>query len=311
MVFLCQFIHIDAPSPRSSQFLVANHDVLNLVGSDREFHQNSFWYISSARCGPRNAVSVPQFCHAEHHEVAASWWCSAGLRKHPVAIGWKNLAGFAFNQEMYTSAIDHSLIPIKEGIQSTALLELFRITRITLHCPFHESSLSICHWMGCRRYFAASRLKVLLDEDDSRSSSRVREHGSFLLVSQLHVATQTFWSQCIFPRSVWTNRWIVHFQRVSPFLIWSASTFSSASSSWSKRSTDTGTQLFTGLPVLTIGFLVFVWVCWESSLPPATSEPNSFLQLSSKEIFGGGRGDAYSFSYVISPVSIMIAIGIQ
>ena len=83
-----------------------------------------------------------------------------------------------------------------------------------------------------------------------------------------------------------------------PVLIWSASTFSSASLSWSKRSTDTGTQLFTGLsvltlvlsqpnktplsissvskpggcslstglPVLTIGFLVFGRVCWESSL---------------------------------------------
>ena len=45
--------------------------------------------------------------------------------------------------------------------------------------------------MGCRGYFAANRLEVLLDEDDSRSSSRVREHGSFLLVSQLHVAIQT------------------------------------------------------------------------------------------------------------------------
>ena len=44
--------------------------------------------------------------------------------------------------------------------------------------------------MGRRRYFVASRLKVLLDEDDSRSSSRVREHGSFLLVSQLHEATR-------------------------------------------------------------------------------------------------------------------------
>ena len=41
--------------------------------------------------------------------------------------------------------------------------------------------------MGCRRYFVASRLEVLLDEDDSQSSSRVREHGSFLLLSQLHV----------------------------------------------------------------------------------------------------------------------------
>ena len=81
VVFLCQFV------PLSSQFWDANHDILNLVGSDREFHQISFWYISSARCGPRNALSVPQFCRAEHHEVDPSWWRSAGLREHPVAIG--------------------------------------------------------------------------------------------------------------------------------------------------------------------------------------------------------------------------------
>ena len=90
-------------------------------------------------------------------------------------------------------------------------------------------------------------------------------------------------------------------------LIWSASTFSSASLCLSKRSTDTGTQLSTSLTVLTINFLVFGWVCWESSLPPATSEPNSFLQVSLNEIFGGGRGDAKTFSNMISPFSIMIA----
>ena len=105
--------------------------------------------------------------------------------------------------------------------------------------------------MGCRRYFAASRLEVLLDEDDSRSSSRVREHRSFLLVSQLHVAIQTLWSQCLFPRAEWTNR-----LDCLPVLFWSASTFSSASSSLSTCSTDTGTQLwlndsaFTSLTVL-------------------------------------------------------------
>ena len=45
--------------------------------------------------------------------------------------------------------------------------------------------------MGCRRYFATSRLEVLVDEHDSRSSSRVREHGSSLHVSHLHVAILT------------------------------------------------------------------------------------------------------------------------
>ena len=72
--------------------------------------------------------------------------------------------------------------------------------------------------MGCGHYFVADRLEALVDEDDSRSYSRVREHGSFLLVSQLHAAIQTPWSRCLFPRAVWTNRVVVHFQRASPFL---------------------------------------------------------------------------------------------
>ena len=93
---------------------------------------------------------------------------------------------------MSTSAINRSLLDShEEGILNIALLELFRTTRITLHCPFHESSLSNRHRMGCGRYFVANRLEVLVDEDDFRSSSRVREHGSFLLVSQQHVAIQT------------------------------------------------------------------------------------------------------------------------
>ena len=72
-------------SPRSSEFWVANLDVLDLVGNDRKFHQNSFWCISSARYGLWSAVSVPQFCRAEYRGVAPSWWRSAELREHPVA----------------------------------------------------------------------------------------------------------------------------------------------------------------------------------------------------------------------------------
>ena len=48
-----------------------------------------------------------------------------------------------------------------------------------------------------------------------------------------------------------------------------------------------------------------------SLLLPATSESNSFIQLSLKVIFGGGRGDIHTFSYLISPDSIIIAFGIQ
>ena len=41
--------------------------------------------------------------------------------------------------------------------------------------------------MGCGRYSATSRLEVLLDEDDLRSSTRALECGNCLLLSQLHV----------------------------------------------------------------------------------------------------------------------------
>ena len=41
--------------------------------------------------------------------------------------------------------------------------------------------------MDCRRYFAASRLEVLLDEDDFRSVEQALELGDVLLLSQLHV----------------------------------------------------------------------------------------------------------------------------
>ena len=87
------------------------------------------------------------------------------------------MAGFAFFQGVSASAIDYSLIPIKNDILRTLhFSELFHITRISLHCTFHGSLLFNRHSKGCRRYFAANRLEMHFDEDDSRSSSRVREH---------------------------------------------------------------------------------------------------------------------------------------
>ena len=68
----------------------------------------------------------------------------------------------------------------------------------------------------------------------------------------------------------------------------------------------------TGFPVLHWSGFGFGWLDWElfacrATSPSgcrATSEPNSFIQSCFKEIFGGGRGDAYTFSYMTSPVSI-------
>ena len=67
----------------------------------------------------------------------------------------------------------------------------------------------------------------------------------------------------------------------------------------------------TGLTVLNNWVLGLGWIRWVSLLLPATSESNSFIQLSLKEIVGGGRGDTYTFSYMISPDSITTTFEIQ
>ena len=51
----------------------------------------------------------------------------------------------------------------------------------------------------------------------------------------------------------------------------------------------------------------FGWLGWLSSACRASSETNSFIQSFLKEIFGGGRGDAYTFSHMISSVSTRAA----
>ena len=60
-----------------------------LVGNDREFHHISFWYISFARCGPRNALSALQFCRAEHRGVVPFWWRRAGIERASSRHWWK------------------------------------------------------------------------------------------------------------------------------------------------------------------------------------------------------------------------------
>ena len=114
--------------------------------------------------------------------------------------------------------------------------------------------------MGCRRFSAASRLEVLLDEDDYRSSSRALERGNFLLLST---------TACDNPGTLKSM---------------------SISSSWVNCCSPTG------LPVHDNWVFGFGWIRWVSLLLPATSGSNSFLHLSLKEIVGGGRGDTKTFT---------------
>ena len=55
----------------------------------------------------------------------------------------KMLAGFAFNRRDVHKCNRQFHDSNEEGIQSIALWELFRITRIVLHCPFHECRFRI------------------------------------------------------------------------------------------------------------------------------------------------------------------------
>ena len=179
-------------------------------------------------------------------------------------FGW-----IRFNQEMSTSAMDseHCTFGVVSHSSNNSTLPMSRI--ITFASSLNGVVGVILLQIGLKCFSIRMTLGLLYELVNTEV---------LCFFSQVHVTIQTLWSQCLFPRAVWTNRSVAHTQ-VSPCLI--------------------------------IGFLDFGWICWESSLPRATSEPNSFIHLSLKEIFGGGRGDAKTFSCMISPVPIIIAFWIQ
>ena len=201
------------------------------------------------------------------------------------------LIGFAFSQEMSTGAVNYALIPNKEGILSIALLELFRMPRIALHCPCHESSslFFFTKWV-----VGITLLQIGLKRLSMRVPLDLLHEFTTACGNPHTLKSMSMFSCCVNKStncSLPTGR---------PVLTWSASTFSSASLSLSERSTDTlvlskpskkslsiswtleldGCSVETGRPVLTIEFVVFgwVWVCWEFLPCPATSYPNSCIQ---------------------------------
>ena len=72
-----------------------------------------------------------------------------------------------------------------------------------------------------------------------------------------------------------------------------------------------GDPSHTGLSVLDNWVFGLGWIRWVSLLLPATSESNSSIQVSWKEIVGGGRGDTYTYLYMISTDSITTTFEIQ
>ena len=195
--------------------------------------------------------------------------------------------------------------------------------------------------MGCRCCFVLNQLEELVDAGDPRSSSRVREHESFCLFhncmwqsrhSEVNVYFLALCEQtdglftfngshrssmisvyvfvCVFVL-IWTfNRhWHTTGKHVSLFFHWCFR--SQVRHVFDFLSTRTGWLLCQNRSSCSNSWIFGFWLgLLEFSPSPATSEPNSFIQLSSKEIFGGGWGDAKTFSKMTSPDFIMIAFGI-
>ena len=209
------------------------------------------------KCSPWEST----FLQHLFHEFHATWYSFCSL----LSFFW-----IRFQRRTVRKCSRQPLDSNWEDTENIVLLVLFRTTRRTLHCQVHGSSPSNFCWMCCRRYSAASRHGVLLDEDDFRSYWQALERGNFLSLSQLHVPMLVPWSRCWVLPPGWT---LVH-PRVSPFLL----------SAWCPR--DQTSHLFrspvnccspTGLTVLDKWVFGFGWIRWVSLLLPAISESNSLI----------------------------------
>ena len=205
--------------------------------------------------------------------------------------------GCTFFQEMPACAVDDAFASVWWA---------FFALRLRV-CLEHFKQLYVAHvlnhFLGRRTervvgFVVVDLVEEIVNEDDSRSSSRVREHGSFLLVS-LHVAIQTLWSQCLFPRTEWTNPLVVHLPTVRLICVYDyvcvfvfINTFNrhwhtTLAELWSIHKSPRAyvgafpdkQDIFliswvnepdgctlTGLSVLDTRVFDFGWICWESLL---------------------------------------------
>ena len=191
-----------------TNFWVAHHDMLKSRWK-RPWIPSKFFSIHLLRalCATKCSFCASVSPCRSPHDVVRDW----DSIQSPLV---KMSAGFIFSQEMSTSSTDCSLVPKrKHSEHCTFGIVSHNSNRSTLHISrniFFDFSLnglkaSLC----CRSAWSACRwgwLSIFF------TSLRTRK---FSLVSQLHVAIQTPWCRCLYV--VWTNRWIVHFQRVSLF----------------------------------------------------------------------------------------------
>ena len=164
VIFLCKFVHLFAllfcPSDCELWFTKNWISEKSIVNTCKMFTlRSTFLQHLFHAFQARCTLFVLRSCHVEHHEWVLSLSRSADQN----------------------------------------CPQVLRTTRITLHCPIRGSSLSHSWWMGCWRYSAASRLGMLLGEDDFRSFSQALELGDVLLLSQMRVTILLLWSQCRVP----------------------------------------------------------------------------------------------------------------
>ena len=109
---------------RSSQFWVASHNTLGLVENDRGLlvyvlpGRQLFCDISSTRWRRYGTVSVLQFYTVPSTMGSPLLDDVVRYRESFQSLLAKFLAGFAFNQEVSASAIDHSLTPLEKTLRT-------------------------------------------------------------------------------------------------------------------------------------------------------------------------------------------------
>ena len=149
MIFLCQLVHHDALLLCPANFqLRITIDLVSEKSIVNTFEMFTLSFRSFAASLPRipgYKVLFLFFSFTVSSTVATPFLDHVVRDRESIQSLFIELsAGFAFNQELSASAVDNSLIANREDIENIALSELFRTTRITLHCPIHGSSPSNC-----------------------------------------------------------------------------------------------------------------------------------------------------------------------
>ena len=275
VVFLCQFIHSDALllGPTNFELRIT---IFKVFFWKRSWIPSNFCLRHLLR-----SVGHEMLLLCAGFALPSTVWSTLLV---DVVLDWESIqsplvkmtAGSTFFQEMSTSAIDNSLIPIKEAFWALHFWNCFAWLK----------QLYIAHFTNHLLWFVTDWVVGVV----------LLQIGLKCVSMRMTLAnTEVF---CLFHNCMWQSRHSevnVYFLALceqtdglstlhkSLRLIWSASTFSSASLSLSERSTDTGTQLFTSLPVLNN----WIYGLWLGLLGAFTMSSNFWTQFFHPIVFKG------------------------